>query len=141
MYNLYLNYIIKIIQAYTEWQEKPIVATLVTTGKPISDIEFPAITICGQGTNDEVCENMKKLFSKCQYVILCLKVFRNVYEYQLSEHAKKHPGKAFLSLTDEELKALKSSMIKDNYPGKRNLPDSNLPRLFHHYPQPQRSGE
>ena len=53
-------------------------------------------------------------------------MFRNVYEYQLSEHAKKHPGKAFEALTGEELKALKSSMIKDNYPGKRNLSNSPL---------------
>ena len=41
-------------KAYAEWQEHPVLTTVSTTGKPIKDIEFPAITICSQGTIKEV---------------------------------------------------------------------------------------
>ena len=41
-------------QAYDVWQADPTITTLRTTAKPISDIAFPAITICGQGSIGEV---------------------------------------------------------------------------------------
>ena len=41
-------------QAYIHWQENPTLNSLQTTGLPISDIDFPAITICGQGSIFEV---------------------------------------------------------------------------------------
>ena len=44
------------IQAYNDWQAHPTVTTVQTTGKPISEITFPAITICGHGSIDEVRE-------------------------------------------------------------------------------------
>ena len=43
-----------LFQAYSEWQEHPVLTTVSTTGKPIKDIEFPAITICSQGAIKEV---------------------------------------------------------------------------------------
>ena len=36
------------ITAYEDWQNDPILTTVATTGLPIENIEFPAITICGQ---------------------------------------------------------------------------------------------
>ena len=41
-------------QAYADWQDDPTVSTLRTTGMPISNIDFPSITICGQGSIREV---------------------------------------------------------------------------------------
>ena len=35
-------------QAYTAWVDDPILTTIATTGLPVQDIKFPAITICGQ---------------------------------------------------------------------------------------------
>ena len=35
-------------EAYIDWSKNPILTTIATTGLPISTIEFPAITICGQ---------------------------------------------------------------------------------------------
>ena len=46
--------LLSITQAYDAWQQEPTVTTLRTTAKPISDIAFPAITICGQGSISEV---------------------------------------------------------------------------------------
>ena len=34
--------------SYKDWQGSPVSTTLLTTGKPIRDIPFPAITICAQ---------------------------------------------------------------------------------------------
>ena len=34
--------------SYLDWQNSPVSTTLLTTGKPIRDIPFPAITICAQ---------------------------------------------------------------------------------------------
>ena len=41
-------------QAYVEWQQNPTMNSLLTTGLPIADIDFPAITICGHGSINEV---------------------------------------------------------------------------------------
>ena len=41
-------------QVYQDWQDNPVLTTINTTTKPIRDIDFPAITICGQGTIDQV---------------------------------------------------------------------------------------
>ena len=36
------------ISAYMEWEDHPVVTTVMSTGKPIKEIEFPAIAICAQ---------------------------------------------------------------------------------------------
>ena len=41
-------------QIYDDWQSNPTVNYLKTTGLPLSDIDFPSITICGQGSIVEV---------------------------------------------------------------------------------------
>ena len=41
-------------KAYNDWQDNPVLTTVSTTAMPISEIEFPAITICGQGSVSEV---------------------------------------------------------------------------------------
>ena len=50
------------LQAYNEWQENPVLTTVSTTGKPIKDIEFPAITICSQGAIKEVQLHENQIF-------------------------------------------------------------------------------
>ena len=41
-------------QTYNDWVEYPTLNSLKTTGMPISEIDFPAITICGHGSLDAV---------------------------------------------------------------------------------------
>ena len=48
------SYIPSIFQAYEDWQSHPTINHLQTTGLPLSDIDFPSITICGQGSIYEV---------------------------------------------------------------------------------------
>ena len=42
---------------YTQWQSDPVITTLDTVALPIEEIEFPAITICPQGTLEEVVDS------------------------------------------------------------------------------------
>ncbi len=42
-----------IVKAYNQWQENKVLTTVYTTGLPIKEIEFPAITICGLGMVNE----------------------------------------------------------------------------------------
>ena len=48
------NTIHSIIQAYIQWDNNPVLTSLHTTAKPISELDFPSITICGQGSISEV---------------------------------------------------------------------------------------
>jgi hypothetical protein len=34
---------------YNNWQNQPVVTTATTTAYPITDVEFPSVTICAQG--------------------------------------------------------------------------------------------
>ena len=38
-----------VLRSYNEWQTNQVVTTLKTVAKPVTDLEFPAITICGAG--------------------------------------------------------------------------------------------
>jgi len=52
------------VKAYNSWQDNPVITTVGTTAFPVEDIEFPAVTICGQGNNEEVLSaGFLKMFS------------------------------------------------------------------------------
>ena len=37
------------VESYKEWQARPVITTLKNTAKPVTEIPFPTITICGSG--------------------------------------------------------------------------------------------
>ena len=39
---------------FKDWQDEPVITTLATVAQPIDEIEFPAVTICPQGSNHEL---------------------------------------------------------------------------------------
>ena len=45
---------VDIFQAYTAWQDNPVLTTVKSTSYPVNKVEFPALTICGQGSNEVV---------------------------------------------------------------------------------------
>ena len=47
--------------AYTNWDENPILTTVSTTAYPIHSLEYPAITICGQVTTPQNYFQKQKL--------------------------------------------------------------------------------
>ncbi len=42
------------ISAYYSWQDDPVLTTVKTSAYPVTDIEFPAVTICGHGSNMDI---------------------------------------------------------------------------------------
>ena len=47
---LFIVAVVLTVSAYLGWQRDPILTTVATTGLPVTKLDFPAITICGQGT-------------------------------------------------------------------------------------------
>ena len=41
-------------EAYNSWQDSPVITTVQTSAYPLKDLEYPAVTVCGQGSNDDV---------------------------------------------------------------------------------------
>ena len=41
-------------QSYTEWQNDQVIMTVKTVAKPVSELEFPAVTICGSGRHMDI---------------------------------------------------------------------------------------
>ena len=37
------------VESYNQWQERPVITTLKSTAKPVTEIPFPTVTICGSG--------------------------------------------------------------------------------------------
>ena len=104
------------LQAYITWQDNQVLTTLHTTGLPISEIDFPAITICGQGSIYEV----NKLH--CTLTILIIvaflfKVSENVVNHQFYRYVESL-GWDPMNLTADEEETLRSDMMRDLYPGK-----------------------
>ena len=46
------------VRTYREWKDNPTITTIQTTAYPIKNIEFPAITICSQGTSKDVMDTV-----------------------------------------------------------------------------------
>ena len=42
------------IEAYNEWEESPVLTTLTTPALSVNEIDFPAITICSRGMNEDI---------------------------------------------------------------------------------------
>jgi hypothetical protein len=42
------------VGAYSDWQATPVLTTVKTSALPIKNIEFPAVTICSQGLNEDI---------------------------------------------------------------------------------------
>ena len=47
---------IQTLTLYQQWQDDPVVTTLDTVALPIQDLEFPAVTICPQGSMKSILE-------------------------------------------------------------------------------------
>ena len=47
-----------IISTYKNWQNDQVITTLKTTSKPVTDLEFPSVTICGNGLHMDLVEKV-----------------------------------------------------------------------------------
>ena len=49
---LYTGYV------YKDWQDAPVITVINTTSYPISNVDFPSITICSQGLAKDIMEKI-----------------------------------------------------------------------------------
>ena len=63
---------------YTQWQNSPVITTLETIALPIKDIEFPAVTICPQGSLHQTADAV---------------LFKQLKEYIEDKQSKHHDRK------------------------------------------------
>ena len=88
--------------AYKNWKNNPVLTSVRTTGLPIENIEFPAITICTQGSANEVVDAA---------------LFQQFSNYLNTK------GKEFDSLSDSQKVQEGQNFLLDMYPGAKAPPN------------------
>ena len=91
----------QIVNLYKDWQKDPVVTTLDTVALPIEEIEFPAVTICPQGSRQEIVD---------------LVLFRQYTEY--IQNATDN----ITTYTAEEMTDTFVAFLNDVYPGASGKP-------------------
>ena len=86
----------QVVNLYNDWQHHPVVTTLDTVALPIEEMEFPAVTICPQGSRQEIID---------------LVLFRQLIEY--IENSKEN----VTTLTEKETTEQVVAFLNDVYPG------------------------
>ena len=106
----------QVCNLYNEWQDEPVITTLDTVALPIEEIEFPAVTICPQGTRQEIIDSV---------------LFRQLKEYIEKDKVN------VTSLTQDEMMDEVKAFLKDVYPGAKAKPTmitrlmtSDNPKLY-----------
>ena len=91
----------QVITLYQQWQNEPVITTLETVAEPIENIKFPAVTICPQGSRQEIVDAV---------------LFR-----QLKEYINRKNGDS-ASLTIDKMMEYVDEFLKDVYPGANGKP-------------------
>ena len=65
------------VSIYKSWKDSPVLITIGTSEKPIADLEFPVITICGSGNKHCSGCQSNECLSKFLGVIKLLRVLSN----------------------------------------------------------------
>jgi len=117
--------VLQMMRVYKEWQDDPVITTLNNVAQPIENIEFPSITICPQGSVNEILSSV--MFKQLKEYIL--KKERGVRSKRASKEngEQKHQFKLNLSLPDMLNET--REFLKEVYPGAKGNP-MNLIRLM-----------
>ena len=76
-----------VFKFYSDWQENPVMTTLKSLSKPVTELEFPAITICSSGQHMGLMKNV--LFNNFQkWQKIQLKEENLAFEEELSLYLK-----------------------------------------------------
>ena len=109
---------------YNEWQDDPVITTLDTVALPIEEIDFPAITICPQGSVKKILDSV--LFKQLVEYIRN-KTHTNISRAKKSISSKKvtnpkNYNNFFLNLTLDEMLYEAKEFLRDVYPGAKDMP-------------------
>ena len=108
---------------YNEWQNYPVITTLDTVSLPIEEVEFPAVTICPQGSVKKILDSV--LFKQLKEYIGNKtsngnsRVKRSISSGQVIETA--YDGDDW-KLTFEEMMVEAEKFLRDIYPGAKEKP-------------------
>ena len=87
---------------FLDWQDDPVITVINTTSYPISNIEYPAITICSQGLAKDIMENvMLQQFEN--YLISKKLIEEHDANSNQSQNSNTTVPKTFDNLTAEEV--------------------------------------
>ena len=103
---------------YSDWQHNPVITTLDTVALPIEEIEFPAITICPQGSLEEIWDS-----------VLFLQLKSYIFNKTLTEQGKQKRSTdsqdIFWYLTHDQMMIKAREFLEDIYPGMKYDNDSD----------------
>ena len=107
---------------YTDWQNEPVIRTLDSI-IPITDIEFPAVTICPEGTIDKALDAV--LFKQ-------LKEYIANRTFETSGRMKREAAENNdQAISDEILK----DFLRDKYPGAKKKPTKLIKLMISEDPE------
>ena len=89
---------------YTDWKDDPVVTSLDTVALPIEKIEFPAVTICPQGSIKDFLDSV---------------LFKQFKEYI---QVKTEGNMVLSDLTKDEMLTYAESFLNETYPGAEEMP-------------------
>ena len=99
--------IFQILMVYDEWKDRPVVTTLDTEALSIEDIPFPAVTICPQGSANNLVDRV---------------LFKQVVEYIKSNTPEIENATEPWNFTDQEVASTIKEFLRDVYPGAKGNP-------------------
>ena len=122
---------------YKQWQDDPVITTLDTVSLPIHEIEFPAVTICPQGSIKSIAETV--LFLQLSRFI------RNKREAEVTRKKRsdestnaaisKSPGNGSLEMTYDEMMSHVEEFLREVYPGATDKPTKMVHLLTSNQPK------
>ena len=105
-----------------QWEVSPVVTNLETIAFPIEEIEFPAVTICPQGSVKDVLDNVmfRQLKEYVKKKGQTLRSKRSTSQNKNAE-AKENP-KEFWNVTYDEMMVQIKEFMNEVYPGAKDTP-------------------
>ena len=91
----------QVVTLYNDWQDQPVITTLDTAALPIEEIEFPAVTICPQGSRREIIDSV--LFRQLKRYIQ----YKEGNVTNLTEEEMMEQVEAFLICLANQLKSMR----------------------------------
>lgn len=122
---------------YKQWNDNPIITTLETVSLPIKEIEFPAVTICPQGSMKGIAETV--LFKQLSRYITNQRQSERARMKRSSDLLKEGQAQNLsngsLKLTYDQMMVYVDDFLKDIYPGAKDKPTKLVRLLTSDQPQ------
>ena len=112
--------VFQVITLYKEWEEEPAITTLNTESLPIQKIQFPAVTICPQGSVNNIVDKV---------------LFKQLIEYIKVNTLKKEEDMIPKNFSDQQILSKINDFLGDMYPGAHDNPSKYVRLLVSNNPQ------